>query len=234
MRQLGDRARRLTLDRARDGVDVLRRGAAAAAHDVDEAGRGEFAQQLGHRLRAFVVEAEFVGQAGVRIGADERVGNARELGDMRAHLPGAERAVEPDRERPRVLHRVPERGRRLAGQHAAGEIGDGARHHHRQADAARLIKLGDGIERGLGVERVEDGLDQQDIGAAVDEAARLLGIGCAQLIEGDRAVARIAHVGRDRGGAVGRPHGAGHEARPPVLAPRRCRRLRARAARPRG
>ena len=59
-----------------DGADVLRRGAAAAAGDIDQAGCGELAHLRRHRLRPFVIVAEFVGQAGIGIGADQRVGNA--------------------------------------------------------------------------------------------------------------------------------------------------------------
>ena len=69
-----------------DGADVLGRRAAAAADDVDQAGRGELAEQRRHGVRALVVAAEFVRQAGIGIGADQRVGDARELGDVRAHL----------------------------------------------------------------------------------------------------------------------------------------------------
>ncbi len=214
---LGDLPRRLALHRLRDGVDVRGRGAAAAADDVDEAGGGELLDQPRHEFRAFVVAAEFVGQAGVRIGADQRVGDARELRDVRAHLLGAERAVQSDRERRRVAHRVPERFRRLPGEQPPGAVGDGAGDHHRQRAARRLERFGDGVDRGLGVERVEDRLDQQDVGAALDQAARLLAIGDAQLVEGDGAEARIADVRRDRGGAVGRPERAGDEARAAVL-----------------
>ena len=73
-------------------------------------------------------------------------------------------------------------------------------------------------DRRLGVERVEDGLDQQQVGAAVEQALDLLGIGAAQLVEGDGAEAGIGDVGRDRSGAVGRPERAGDEARAAVLA----------------
>ena len=38
-------------------------------------------------------------------------------------------------------------------------------------------------DRRLGVQRIEDRLDQDDIGAAIDEAAHLLGIGDAQIVE---------------------------------------------------
>ena len=69
-----------------------------------------------------------------------------------------------------------------------------------------------GENRRLGVERVEDGLDQDEVGAAVDEAAHLLGVGFAQIVEGDGAEAGIVDVGRKRGGAVGRAERAGDEA----------------------
>ena len=50
--------------------------------------------------------------------------------------------------------------------------------------------FGDGVDRRLGVERVEDGLDQQEVGAALEQPVDLLAIGAAQLVEGDGAEAR--------------------------------------------
>ncbi len=131
---------------------------------------------------------------------------------MRAHFLGAERAIEPDRDRRRMRDRIPERFRRLAGEQAAGAVGDGAGNHDRQIDAARGELVGNGEDRGLGIERVENGLDQKRIDAAVDQPAHLLGVSVAQLIEGDGAKAGIGHVRRDRGGAVGRTDGAGDDA----------------------
>ena len=160
-RHLRNRARRLAGDRFGDRRDMVGRGAAAAADHVDQAGRGEFAEQLGHVFRALVVIAEFVGQPGVRIGAHERVGEAADFGDMGAHLARAQRAVQADGDRVGVAHRIPERRRRLPRQQSAGAVGDGAGDHHRQVDAAFGADLGDGVDRRLGVERVEDGLDQQ-------------------------------------------------------------------------
>ena len=216
-RHVGYDARRLAFDRAHDGGDVGGRGAAAAADDVDEARRGELADQLGHEVRTLVVAAEFVGQPGVRIGTDQGVGDARDLRHVGAHLLGSERAVQSDRYRRGVTHRVPERRRGLPGQQTAREIRNGAGDHHRQAHATRLRHLGDRIDGGLGVERVEDGLDQQQIGTALDQSLDLLRIGGAQLVEGDGTKARIGHVGRNRGGPVGRPDGAGHETRTSIL-----------------
>ena len=89
-----------------------------------------------------------------------------------------------------MAHRMPERRRRLAGQRAAGQIGDRAGDHHRQADALLREDLLGREDRRLGVQRVEDRFDQDDIGAAVDQAAQLLAIGDAQIVESDRAVTR--------------------------------------------
>jgi len=62
---------------------------------------------------------------------------------------------------------------------------------------------------GLGVERIEDGFDQEDISAARNEAVDGFGIRGNQFIEADIAVARVVHVRADRAGAVGRAEYAG-------------------------
>ncbi len=110
-------------------LDMLPRRAAAAADDVDEAFAREAFDLLGHEFRAFVILTEGVGQAGIGIGADERIGGFGELRQMRAHGGRAERAVQPDGEGFGVAHGVPEGGRRLAGQRPAGQVGDRAGNH---------------------------------------------------------------------------------------------------------
>ena len=212
----GDLARLVFCDGGGNGRNVLRRRAAAAADDVDQPLAGEAFDLRRHRLGTLVIFAHLVGQAGIGVGADQSVGNGRQLGQMRAHRIGAERAVQPDRQRPGVADGVPEGGRGLAGQGAARQVGDGAGNHDRQLDAFFLEYLEAGEDRRLGVERVEDGLDQDQVGAAVDQAAQLLAIGDAEVIEGDGAIARIVDVGRDRRGAVGRSERAGDETRPAI------------------
>ena len=97
----------------------------------------------------------------------------------------------------------------------AAAIGDGHRDHHRQPPPRLLEHLLDGDQRGLGVERVEDGLDQQQVDAALDQSPDLLGVGRPHLLERDGAERRVVHVRRDREGAVGRPQVARDEARAP-------------------
>ena len=173
----------------------------------------EFADQPGHEFRAFVIGAEFVGQTGIGIGAHQRIGDAADVGDMRAQIFRAERAVEADGDRLGVPHRIPERLGQLPGQQAAGFVGDGAGDHHRHVDAARFRDFGDRVQRRLGVERIEDGFHQQQVDAAIEQAVDLLAIGGAQIVEGHGAKTGAGNIRRDRGGAVGRADGAGDKAR---------------------
>ena len=172
----------------RDRRDVVRRGAAAAADDVHQA----LLRPVGDSrpaARRLVVAAEGVGRTGIRVGAETKVSQTREFLDVLAQLLGAERAVEAEGERTDVVERVPEGFRRLARQRAAGGVGDRAGDHHRPAAAGGVEELLDGEQRRLGVQRVEHRLDQQQVGAAVDQAADGLGVGLDQLVEGDVAVA---------------------------------------------
>ncbi len=160
-------------------------------------------EDRGGLVGCLVVLAERVGQTGVGVAGDEGVGDPGELGDVRPHLGGAERAVQADGERAGVPHGVPERLGDLAGQGAAGRVGDGAGDDHRPAAAALLEERLEGEDRRLGVEGVEDRLDQQQVGAAVDEALRLLEVGLDEPVVGDVALARVVDVRRDRRGRVG-------------------------------
>ena len=75
----------------------------------------------------------------------------------------------------------------------------------------RLVLLEERLEREdrrLGVERVEDRLDEQHVGAAVDQAAGLLEVGLDELVVGDVAGAGVVDVGGDGRRAVGRAEGA--------------------------
>ena len=159
--------------------DVLGRRAAAAADDVDEPGRGELAEHAAPCPRgSSSIVAELVRQAGIRIGADERVGDPRH----------ARRYARASRSAPSAQFSPTETGAawRTEFQNASGVWPDSSRPERSvmvpetitgTLDPARRALLGDGIDRGLGVERVEDGLDQQQIGAAVEQSPHLLAVG---------------------------------------------------------
>ena len=158
-------ARSLAFERLRDGGDVFGRVAAASAGDVDQSTFGEIAEVAGHVRRA-EIEAGLgkrIGQAGVRVAGD---GDVRFLGESLekwVHQVGAEGAVQSDGERLDVLHRVPERFGGLGGDHGFAATADGGGDHDGSSLAVLLEDFVDGDERGFGVERVEDGFDEQEV-----------------------------------------------------------------------
>src|SRR6185295_18054877 len=70
----------------------------------------------------------------------------------------------------------------------------------------------------LGVQRVVDGLDQHQVGAAVDETAQGVSVGRDQRLEAHVAKPGVVHVGRDRGGLGGGPERTSDEARSGTVA----------------
>ena len=107
------------------GADVCGGGAAAAAPDVGELVLGIVLVDGGHLFGGVVVSPEGVGEAGVGVDADVAGAEVGELLHVGAHVFGTEGAVNADGERLAVLDTVPEGGGRLAGECAAGFVGDG-------------------------------------------------------------------------------------------------------------
>ncbi len=64
-----------------------------------------------------------------------------------------------------MTHGIPEGRWRLARQRAARKVSNRTRDHHRQANALGEKTLFAGKDRRLGIQRIEDGLDQDDVGA---------------------------------------------------------------------
>ena len=198
----GGDARGSSSHRLGDRADVLGRAPAAAPDQVHQAVGSPCADVSGHLVRAHVVVAEVVRQPGVRVRADRDARDPRELGEVRAQLGRAERAVQADGDGRHVLDGDPERLGRLPAQRAAGAIRDRPGQDHREAAAERVERVLDRGDRRLGVQRVEDGLDQQDVGSAVDQPAGRIAVRVAQSREGDRAERGIGHVRGQRGCAA--------------------------------
>jgi hypothetical protein len=53
----------------------------------------------------------------------------------------------------------------------------------------------DSEQRGLGVEGIEDGLDQEEVGSSVQESPNRVSIGRHQLVEAHVPEAWIVHIG---------------------------------------
>ena len=127
---------------------------------------------------------------------------------MRADLLRAQRAVHPGHHGGSVLDRPPEGLHRLPGQGAAAQVDDRHRDPQRQVpgDVTR------GRDRGLGVQRVEDRLDQQQVHAALGQRLHLLRVRGVHVVERHRPVRGILHPRGQRQGHVQRADRPGDQA----------------------
>ena len=195
-----------------DGIgdfgDVVGGVSAATAGKIDESGTGEVAEVLVH-VRGVQVEAgrgEGVRHPGVGIAGDVGAGDVGEFLDEGAHLVGAEGAVEADGEWLGVRDGVPECFGFLRGDHCFTAHADGGGDDDGEFESAFFEDVLHGNEGGLGIERVEDRFDHEDVDASFDEGEDLLFVGLVDLIEGDRAEAGV--VGIDGGVIEADGHGA--------------------------
>ena len=94
--------------------------------------------------------------------------------DMRPHFVRPERAIQSDHQRLRVQDRSEKRFHRLAAEGASGEIGDRAGNQERHFLAFDLKNFRDREDRRLGIQRVEDRFDEQQVDPAFDQRRDLL------------------------------------------------------------
>ena len=146
--------------------------------------------------------------------ADERVGDAGQRLDVRTQCGRPKGAVQADEQRLGMADGLPEGFGRLARQRPPAQIRDRPGDHHRQPRAG-LEYLVKSEERRLGIQRVEDRLDHDEIDAAVDQSFGGFAVGIDQFGETDVAGAGVVDVGRDACGSV---RGAEHACDPAWLA----------------
>ncbi len=204
------RRRRPSAHPLHHGLQVRGRGAAAAADDVHaELGHEALVGvgQLGRREVVVRVAVDDRRQAGVRQARQVRRRVARQVAQVLGHLPRTRGAVEPDDVGSQRGERR-ERGADLgADQHAARGL---HRHLDHERDLAALAGHGPAgaDERRLGLQQVVDGLDEQDVDAALDQGGALELVAVAQLGEGGVAERRELGARADRSdheaGPVGR------------------------------
>ena len=198
----------------------------AATDDRDVVALDELAEHRRDLLRG-------LGEDGLPVGALDRQARVRDAvhrhraplaqeADCIAHVLGAGRAVEPD-------HLDVERRKRR--QH---RLDVGAEQHlaalRQQRDGGLDRQLAPGLperrarteHRGLDLEDVLRGLDDDQVGATLDQTLRLLGEDLDQSAEGDRAEGRVVG-GRQ---VAGRPDRSRDEARIACGLARDLRRLR--------
>ena len=134
--------------------------------------------------------------------------NPRQLLDVGTHLDRTQRTVDADRNQLGMSNRVPEGLECLARKRAAGIVGDGHRHRHRQTHAVTIKVLLDRKQARLQIQRVKSRFRHQQVDTPFDQTGDLLEIGDDQFVKMDRAETRIVHVRRHRRGAIGRTQAA--------------------------
>ena len=199
--RLGPRADLVAGAALDDRGDVCGRGAAAAADDRDAVALDELAERVGERLGLLGEDRLAVGtlqrQAGVGDAVDGHGAELAEEPDGVAHVLGAGRAVEPDHVDLQRLERREHRGDVRAQQHLAAVGQQRHRGLDRQGLAGRLERLARAEDRGLHLEDVLRRLDDDEVGAAFDEAARLLLEDVDERAEGDVAERGVVGGGEE-------------------------------------
>jgi hypothetical protein len=224
MRRARVRARRAVaaLDALGERVDVVGRGAAAAADDVHAVAFDELAEHVGDLLRRLgedrLAVRALVGDAGVGDAVDRHRRVLAEEADGISHVLGAGRAVEADDVDLQRLERG-ERGADVrAEQHLAAVGQEADAGLDRDAAAGGLERLARAEDGRLDLQDVLRGLDDDEVDAAFEQALGLLGEDGHELAESDPAEGRVLGRRQVAGGA----DRAGHEA---VLADRVARDL---------
>src|SRR5690606_5257371 len=191
----------------------FRSSATATADDVQEAAGRKLLNNGCHFSCALVVFTKGVGQAGVGVCGDKGVGQLRDFLDMRTQLGGTPCTVETDGDRFGMIQRIPEGFNGLAGQGSAAGIGNGAGNHDRQFEIQFLENVLNRKNRSLGVQCVKNGLDQDDVSAATDQAFGSHFIVSYQSIKIGITEAWIVDVRGERRCTAGRSNDTGNKAR---------------------
>ena len=100
---------------------------------------------------------------------------------------------------------------RLTAESATRGIRHSTAANDRNIASCFLAEVGDSLQCHLSVKRIEDGLYEQHVGAAVNESAGLLMISVIKLLEGNVALSRIVHVAAHRQRLIRRTHRAGDD-----------------------
>ena len=206
------RGRVAAADAVHDRPDVVGRRAAAAADDRHVVALHELLEHVRERVGLLGEDRLAVGplerQAGVRDAVHRHRAVLAEVADRVAHVLGAGRAVQPD-------HVHVERNERCehgldvrAEQHLAAVRQQRDARLDRDLAAGEVEGLARAEDRGLDLEDVLRGLDDEQVGAALDQALGLLGEDLDQLAEGDLAERWVVA----RGEMARRADRAGHEA----------------------
>ena len=194
-------------------ANVVIRRTAAPTDGVQKSLLEEDAALFRHFRTLLIVTTHGVRQTSVGVRENPAVGTLAQVLNVRHHILRAEGAVQTDSHRLRVAHRVPERFVRLSRQRTTGVINNRTGDEQRKARTVGIKEFLNGKNSGLGVERIEDRLHQEDVNTTLNERFDLLIVRIDNLIERARAEGRVLNRRRHGQRSVCRANGTGGETR---------------------
>src|SRR5215217_60090 len=205
---------RNTLSFFGDTANVLGGSPATTTYNINKAMLNEILHQVCRFMRHLIVCAKLIRQACVRVGRNIAARLGRKLLNMGAHVFSTQRTVKTDAQWFGMDHRVQKSLSSLSAQRSSRSIRDGTRDHDLNFTTYNFFIFFNRENRGLSIQCVKNGLDQQKIRAAIYQAAYLLIISIYKLIKSQRPVSGVVYVRRYRKRTVGWPNGTCHKAFP--------------------
>ena len=187
--------------------------AAATTHDIDQSATQILLNIVRKHLGRLVIATHHIGQTRIRVRRHSILTHLRQTLQVGQHLTRAIGAVEAHSQRLGVRHRGIERLNGLSRQRATTRIGQRARDHQRNLRAQLLAEFLNGIDRRLGIERIEYRFEQQQIDTSLNQRTSLNAICFRQLLECNPARRRVVHIGRNRRRAIRGTHRTCHQTR---------------------
>src|ERR1044072_658229 len=188
------------------------RGAAAAAYNIYKAFAGKVFNDMCSIFRLLVILPKGIGQSGVGIAAYMAGCYVRQLFYIRTHLLTTQGAVETDGEGLCMHYRNIESFQCLAAQGSARSVRNSTGDHNRQLRLAALTEvLFNSVDSRFTVQRIKDGLYQEDVNTAFYQAFYLLCVRFRYFVEGNGAIPGIVHIRRKRQGLIQRADSACHK-----------------------
>ena len=185
-----ERAGTEALQRSLDGGHVVRGRSAAAACDVQITSLRHFPHGCRHLGWQFVILSHRIGQSRVRIADDRYLAELRRVFNQRDQFCRTQRAVQTECRKGIMPDCAIEGFQGLSCQRTAGPVC----RRHGNDDGKAIRGLGNGEQGGFGIERVDTGLDEQEVHTFFDEGFHLFEINGGQLVESKGAGGGISHI----------------------------------------
>mmetsp|Transcript_34907 Transcript_34907/g.109132 ORF Transcript_34907/g.109132 Transcript_34907/m.109132 type:complete len:210 (+) Transcript_34907:2939-3568(+) len=186
----------------------------ASANEVHEPILGPFAELRRHVRWVEIVSSHGVGKTSIGVGVREAGGDIGKPRHERPHLVWSKGTVEPDAQGLGVGDADPEGLGGLSGQGTTRHVDNSSGDDNGHFDIVLLEEHVDGEQGSLGIESIEDGLNEEKIATTLDERLHLILVCGHELLERDVSKCCILNFRGDRERSVGWPNSSSAKAPP--------------------